>query len=104
MTPLIQYQSLARNATATFICLIYFFSSTDTEWNIQDCGISKAVKDISILPSKIKECGTITGFTRACCLHSLRRQHFSVFGCQNNRLELKLNLRVGKKGDLSDIE
>ncbi len=32
-----------------------FFSSTVTEWNAQDCGISKAVKDISMLPSKIDQ-------------------------------------------------
>ncbi len=32
---------------------LYFFILTVTEWNAQDCGISKAVKDTSILPSKI---------------------------------------------------
>ncbi len=30
-----------------------FFSSTVTEWNAKDCGISKAAKDTSMLPSKI---------------------------------------------------
>ncbi len=30
-----------------------FFSSTGTECNAQDCGISKAAKDTSMLPSKI---------------------------------------------------
>ncbi len=30
-----------------------FFSSTTTEWNAQDCGIPKAVKDTSMLLSKI---------------------------------------------------
>ncbi len=29
-----------------------FFSSTVTEWNAQDCGISKAAKDTSMLPLK----------------------------------------------------
>ncbi len=50
-----------------------FFSSTGTEWNAQDCGISKAVKDTSMLPSKIDqmkvshETGSETnfGFVRA---------------------------------------
>ncbi len=32
-----------------------FFSSTITEWNAQDCGISKAAKDTSMLPSKINQ-------------------------------------------------
>ncbi len=32
-----------------------FFSSTGTEWNAQDCGISKAAKDTSTLPSKIDQ-------------------------------------------------
>ncbi len=32
-----------------------FFSSTVTEWNAQDCGISKAAKDTSMLPSKIDQ-------------------------------------------------
>ncbi len=32
-----------------------FFSSTGTEWNAQDCGISKAAKDTSMLPSKIDQ-------------------------------------------------
>ncbi len=32
-----------------------FFSSTGTEWNAQDCGISKTVKDTSMLPSKIDQ-------------------------------------------------
>ncbi len=31
---------------------IFFFSSTITELNAQDCGISKAGKDTSMLPSK----------------------------------------------------
>ncbi len=30
-----------------------FFNITVTEWNAQDCGISKAAKDTSMLPSKI---------------------------------------------------
>ena len=30
-----------------------FFGLTVTEWNAQDCGISKAAKDTSMLPSKI---------------------------------------------------
>ncbi len=32
-----------------------FFSSTVKEWNAQDCGISKAAKDTSMLPSKINQ-------------------------------------------------
>ncbi len=32
-----------------------FFSSTVTEWNAQDCGISKAAKDTSTLPSQIDQ-------------------------------------------------
>ncbi len=32
---------------------LFFFSSTGTECNAQDCGISKAAKDTSMLPSKI---------------------------------------------------
>ncbi len=32
-----------------------FFSSTIKEWNAQDCGISKAAKDTSMLPSKIDQ-------------------------------------------------
>ncbi len=32
-----------------------FFSLTVTEWNTQDCGISKAAKDTSMLPSKIDQ-------------------------------------------------
>ncbi len=32
-----------------------FFSSTITEWNAQDCGILKAAKDTSMLPSKIDQ-------------------------------------------------
>ncbi len=63
------------------------------EWNAQDCGISKAAKDTSMLPSKIDpmkvshETGSEanSGFGRALCLptlqYYLRRQHFSVFGC-----------------------
>ncbi len=31
------------------------FSSAVTEWNAQDCGISKAAKDTSMLPSKINQ-------------------------------------------------
>ncbi len=31
------------------------FSSTVTEWNAEDCGISKAAKDTSMLPSKIDQ-------------------------------------------------
>ncbi len=32
-----------------------FFCWTGTEWNAQDCGISKAAKDKSMLPSKIDQ-------------------------------------------------
>ncbi len=32
-----------------------YLSSTVTEWNAQDCGISKAAKDTSTLPSKIDQ-------------------------------------------------
>ncbi|KAF4117899.1 hypothetical protein G5714_002452 [Onychostoma macrolepis] len=32
-----------------------FFSSTDKEWNAQDCGISKVAKDTSMLPSKFDQ-------------------------------------------------
>ncbi len=32
-----------------------FFILTITEWNAQDCGISKAAKDTSMLPSKIDQ-------------------------------------------------
>ncbi len=32
-----------------------FFSSTVTGWNAEDCGISKAAKDTSTLPSKIDQ-------------------------------------------------
>ncbi len=64
-----------------------------TEWNAQDCGISKAAKDTSMLPSKIDqtkashETGSEAnvGFGRALMPSYLemhpRRQHFSVFGC-----------------------
>ncbi len=66
-----------------------FFSSTVTEWNAQDCGISKAAKDTSMLPSKINqmkgshETGSEAnlGFGRALMSSYLGRQHFSVFGC-----------------------
>ncbi len=34
---------------------IFVFSSTITEWNAQNCGISKAVKDTSMLPSLIDQ-------------------------------------------------
>ncbi len=34
---------------------LYFFSSTITECTAQDCGIPKAVKDTSMLPSKIDQ-------------------------------------------------
>ncbi len=37
----------------TYVSL--FFSSTVTEWNAEDCGISKAAKDTSMLPSKIDQ-------------------------------------------------
>ncbi len=40
---------------ATFRLPSLFFSSTITEWNVQDCGISKAAKDTSMLPSKIDQ-------------------------------------------------
>ncbi len=51
------------------------------EWNAQDCGISKAVKDTSVLPSKLdqmkvsheKESEANFGFGRAWMP--------SVFGC-----------------------
>ncbi len=32
---------------------ILFFILTVTEWNAQDCGIPKAAKDTSMLPSKM---------------------------------------------------
>jgi len=32
-----------------------FLSSTVTEWKAQDCGISKAARDTSMLPSKIDQ-------------------------------------------------
>ncbi len=32
-----------------------FFSSTVKEWSAQDCGISKAAKDTSMLPSKFDQ-------------------------------------------------
>jgi len=32
-----------------------FSCSTVTEWKAQDCGISKAVKDTSMLPSKLNQ-------------------------------------------------
>ncbi len=38
-----------------FSCHLYFFSSTIMEWNAQDCGISKAAKDTSMLPSKFDQ-------------------------------------------------
>ncbi len=38
-----------------FQTLSLFFSSTVTEWNAQDCGIPKAAKDTSMLPSKIAQ-------------------------------------------------
>ncbi len=34
---------------------IFIFSSTVTEWNAQDCGISKAAQDTSMLPSKFDQ-------------------------------------------------
>ncbi len=34
---------------------IFIFSSTVTEWNAQNCGIQKAAKDTSMLPSKIDQ-------------------------------------------------
>ncbi len=52
-----------------------FFSSTVTEWNAQDCGISKAAKDTSTLPSKIDQMKVS---------HETGRQHFSVFGCSHS--------------------
>ncbi len=66
-----------------------FFSSTVMEWNAQDCGISKAAKDTSRLPSKFDqmkvshERGSEAnfGFGRALMPSCLRRQHFSVFRC-----------------------
>ncbi len=32
-----------------------YFSLTVTEWNAQDCGISKPAKDTATLPSKINQ-------------------------------------------------
>ncbi len=51
-----------------------FFSSTVMEWNAQDCGISKAAKDTSMLPSKIDqkkvshETGSVATFGFGCAL------------------------------------
>ncbi len=51
-----------------------FFSPTGTEWNAQDCGISKAAKDTSMLPSKIdqmkvsNETGSEANFGFGCAL------------------------------------
>lgn len=39
----------------TFRYHLYVFSLTITEWNAQNCGISKAVKDTSMLPSIIDQ-------------------------------------------------
>jgi len=39
--------------TATFRQHIYVSRSAVTEWKAQDCGISKAVEDTSMLSSKI---------------------------------------------------
>ncbi len=35
--------------------IFIFFAQTIMEWNAQDCGISKAAKDTSMLPSKIDQ-------------------------------------------------
>ncbi len=72
-----------------------FFSSTIMEWCAQDCGISKAAKDTSMLPSKIdqmkdlmrQEVKLTLDSDVPWCLPSmkcvLRRQPFSVFGCSH---------------------
>ncbi len=76
-----------------------FFSSTITEWNAEDCGISKAAKDTSMLPSKIDQMkashetwseanfGFGHSLMPSWCV--LRRQHFSVFGCSQSLSSLR---------------
>jgi len=68
-------------------------SSTVTEWKAQDCGISKAANDSSMLPSKIdqmkvsQETGSETNIAFGHVLIQylptldciLQRQHVSVF-------------------------
>ncbi|MGL4947610.1 MAG: hypothetical protein ACRC4X_08160, partial [Cetobacterium sp.] len=44
-------QTTKRNFKTPFL----FFSSAVTEWNTQVCGISKAAKDTSMLPSKFDQ-------------------------------------------------
>ncbi len=69
-------QNLHTNSppNATFRRHLYFFSSTVTEWNAQDCGILKAVKDTSMLLSKIDqmkvshETGSEANFGFGCAL------------------------------------
>ncbi len=73
-----------------------------TEWNAQDCGISKAAKDTSMLPSKIDqmkvsyETGSEAnfGFGRALMPSTLEWQHFSVFGCSHCSLQKPLEVPV----------
>ncbi len=44
-----------RTTKRNFQMPFLFFSSAGTEWNAQDCGISRAAKDTSMLPSKIDQ-------------------------------------------------
>ncbi len=61
------------------------------EWKAQDCGISKAAKDTSMLSSKIDQTKVSHetrseanfGFGPALMPSYLRRKHFSVFGCSH---------------------
>ncbi len=56
-----------------FQTLSLFFSSTVTEWNAQDCGISKAAKDTSMLPSNsIREVGASGDRKIRTCLAAFR--------------------------------
>ncbi len=56
-----------------FQTLSLFFSSTVTEWNAQDCGISKAAKDTSMLPSNlIREVGASGDRKIRACLAAFR--------------------------------
>ncbi len=50
-----QKYTFTHKLTTNFQTPSLFFSSTVTEWNAQDCGISKAAKDTSTLPSKIDQ-------------------------------------------------
>ncbi len=64
-----------------------FFRSTVNEWNAQDCGIAKAEKDTSMLPSKIDqmkashETGSEANFGFGRALMPSYQAAFSVFGC-----------------------